>query len=223
MTAEDSGIQSSYNPQSLMENAISLCGGDTTTNESKETQIIMSDDKTVLDYFFDNVDKTPDRIWMTQPMGGGEIKTWTYKEALDEAKIMAGHIEGMGLPPKSQIAICSKNCGWWILADLGVWMSGHVSVPVYPTLTADTTKYILEHSEAKLVFIGKLDEKPWAEMKKGIPEGLPTISFPLCPKDHGAATTWEAAVGAASPIGTPAKRVPDEMATIIYTSGSTGQ
>jgi long-chain acyl-CoA synthetase len=206
-----------------MENAISLCGGDTTTNESKETQIIMSDDKTVLDYFFDNVDKTPDRIWMTQPMGGGEIKTWTYKEALDEAKIMAGHIEGMGLPPKSQIAICSKNCGWWILADLGVWMSGHVSVPVYPTLTADTTKYILEHSEAKLVFIGKLDEKPWAEMKKGIPEGLPTISFPLCPKDHGAATTWEAAVGAASPIGTPAKRVPDEMATIIYTSGSTGQ
>jgi long-chain acyl-CoA synthetase len=183
----------------------------------------MSDDKTVLESFLDHVEKTPNRVWMTQPMGGGEIKTWTFKETLDEAKKMAGHIESMGLPPKSQIAILSKNCGWWIIADMAIWMSGHVSVPVYPTLTTDTTKYILEHSEAKLVFIGKLDAKPWAEMKKGIPEGIPTINFPICPTDHGADKTWEETAGAATPIAKPVKRTLDEMATIIYTSGSTGQ
>lgn len=102
-------------------------------------------------------------------------------------------------------------------------MSGHVSVPVYPTLTADTTKYILEHSESKLVFIGKLDEHPWAEMKNGLPDGVPTISFPLCPKDSGADKTWDEVCKAATPIKGPVKRTADEMATIIYTSGSTGK
>jgi long-chain acyl-CoA synthetase len=99
------------------------------------------------------------------------------------------------------------------------------SVPVYPTLTADTTKYILEHSESKLVFIGKLDEHPWAEMKKGIPEGIPTISFPLCPKDSGAGKKWDDIIASkdVASLKKPVKRTREEMATIIYTSGSTGQ
>jgi long-chain acyl-CoA synthetase len=101
--------------------------------------------------------------------------------------------------------------------------SGHISVPVYPTLTAETTKYILEHSESKLVFIGKLDEHPWQEMKQGIPNGVAKISFPLCPKDSGAEKTWDEILKTSMPIKNPVKRIRDEMATIIYTSGSTGE
>ena len=101
--------------------------------------------------------------------------------------------------------------------------SGHVSVPVYPTLTAETTQYILEHSESKIVFIGKLDEHPWAEMKNGIPKNVQTISFPLCPKDSGAEKKWDDIIASAEPIKKPVQRTLDEMATIIYTSGSTGQ
>ncbi|CAJ1957130.1 unnamed protein product [Cylindrotheca closterium] len=182
----------------------------------------MADEKTVLDYFLANVEKHGDRIWMTQPMGKDVVKTFTFKETLAEAKKVAGYINSLDLPEKSQIAICSKNCAWWVIADLGIWMSGHVSVPVFPTLTADTTSFTLEHSEAKLLFVGKLDEKPWLEQKKGIPDSMPTVSFPLSPKDS-AKTTWEEAISGASPIETPATRTLDEMATIIYTSGSTGK
>lgn len=180
----------------------------------------MSD--TILDYFLQNATKHGDRRFMTQPMGGDEVKYWSFNEALTEAKKMAAYLESLKLPPKSQIAICSKNCAWWIMADLAIWMSGHVSVPVYPTLTADTTRYILEHSEAKLLFVGKLDEHPWQEMKKGIPDDLKTVSFPLTPK-NSAQTTWADAIKNMEPITKPVKRSLDEMATIIYTSGSTGQ
>lgn len=183
----------------------------------------MSDDKTFLDVFYANVEKFGDRRFMTQPMGGEDMKYYTFNETLAEAKKMAGYIESLKLPPKSQIAICSKNCAWWIIADLACWMTGNVSVPVYPTLTAETTRYILEHSESKLIFIGKLDDHPWAEMKNGIPKGIPTVAFPLCPKDHGADKTWDEALSAAEPIKEPTKRTRDEMATIIYTSGSTGE
>lgn len=182
----------------------------------------MAEDKTIVDYFLANVDKLGDRVFLTQPMGDDAVKTFTFNETLVEAKKVAGYISSLGLPEKSQVAICSKNCAWWVITDLGIWMSGHVSVPVFPTLTSDTTKYTLEHSEAKLLFVGKLDEKPWVEQKKGIPDSLPTVSFPLSPKDS-AKTTWEAAISGATPIETPVKRSLDEMATIIYTSGSTGK
>lgn len=183
----------------------------------------MSSDKTILDFFYANVEKFGDRVFMTQPMGGDKVETYTFEETLAEAKKMAGYIESLKLPANSQIAIMSKNCAWWIIADLACWMTGHVSVPVYPTLTAETTRYILEHSEAKLIFVGKLDEKPWAEMKAGIPAKIPTVAFPLCPKDHGADKTWKEAIEGAKPIETPVVRKKSEMATIIYTSGSTGQ
>eukprot|EP00980_Cylindrotheca_fusiformis_P010629 scaffold2366_cov115-Cylindrotheca_fusiformis.AAC.3 len=182
----------------------------------------MAESKTIIDYFVERVDRIGDTVWLTQPMGGGEVKTFTYKETLEEAKRIAGYIDSLGLPPKSQIAICSKNCAWWIIADLGIWMSGHVSVPVFPTLTAEMTKYTLDHSEAKLVFVGKLDEKPWVEQKKGISDDLPTISFPLCPKD-AAKKTWEEVCAGSAPLENRVKRTLDEMATIIYTSGSTGK
>mmetsp|Transcript_27033 Transcript_27033/g.45029 ORF Transcript_27033/g.45029 Transcript_27033/m.45029 type:complete len:562 (+) Transcript_27033:77-1762(+) len=182
----------------------------------------MSDDKTLIDYFLNHVEKTGDRRFLTQPMGGdADCKHWTFKEVQTEAKSMAGYIDTLKLPEKSQIAIMSKNCAWWIIADLAIMMTGHVSVPVYPTLTAETTKFILEHSESKLLFVGKLDDHPWQEMKKGIPEGLHTISFPISPSES-ADKRWVDVIKDSKPLETPVVRKPDEMATIIYTSGSTG-
>ena len=92
--------------------------------------------KTIIDYFLDNVEKLGDKTFMTQPMGGGDdnIKTFSYNEVLDGAKKVAGYIESLGYPPKSQIAICSKNCAYWVIADLGIWLAGHVSVPVSNTI-----------------------------------------------------------------------------------------
>jgi long-chain acyl-CoA synthetase len=97
------------------------------------TSTSSSNDNTIIDYFLANVAKLGDRRFLTQPMGGDTMLYYTFNEFLAEAKKMAGYIESLNYPPKSQIAICSKNCAWWIVADLAIWMSGHVSVPVYPT------------------------------------------------------------------------------------------
>lgn len=178
---------------------------------------------TILKAFLANAEKYPNKVLFTQPMGEGQpVKNWTFKEALEESKKMAGYIESKGLEKGSRIAICSKNCAWWVIADLAIWMSGHVTVPVYPTLTHTTLSYILDHSGSKLLFIGKLDEKPWEEMKEGVPKDLDKISFPLCP-DGDWGEKWDDIIGKAAPIKEIAERKPEEMATIIYTSGSTGQ
>jgi len=165
---------------------------------------------------------TPDRLFVTQPMGGGDanVRTFTWRQFMDEARRMASYLVGLQLPERSQIAICSKNCVYWVMADLATWMAGHVSVPIYPTLTPDTVRYILEHSESKLLFVGKLDPI-WDEMKRGVPEHLPRVAFPLAPpNDH---LQWDRIVAEHEPLRELRDRAPQELATIIYTSGSTGR
>jgi len=177
----------------------------------------MSQD-TALDRAYEWEKEHPDRLWMTQPIGGGEVKTYTWKQALDESRRMATHLKSLGLPEKSHIALFSKNCAWWILADLAIWMAGHVSVPLYPTLTPETVRQILEHSEAKLILIGKLDG--FEGMEPGIPADMPRIAMPLSPPTN--APKWEDLVAENEPLQESPTRDPEEMGTIIYTSGSTG-
>jgi long-chain acyl-CoA synthetase len=178
--------------------------------------------KTNLDWVLHWERETPDVLHFVQPMGGGatNIKTWTFAQAAREARRMAAYLVSLRLPPRSRIAICSKNCAHWILADWAIWMAGHVSVPVYPVLNAGTVRYILEHSDVKLLFVGKLDPV-WTEMRQGVPEGVKCVAFPLAPVNEY--DKWDDIVARHEPLADVVVPNLDEMATIVYTSGSTGQ
>ncbi|MBT8452697.1 MAG: AMP-binding protein [Deltaproteobacteria bacterium] len=162
---------------------------------------------------------TPDRLWMTQPIGNGEVQTYTWAQAMDEVRRMAAHLKSLNLPPGSHIGLISKNCAHFVLTDLAIWMAGHVSVALYPTLNAETIQYILEHSDSKLLFVGKLDG--WDEIKKGIPAEMPCISFPLAPPNDY--ETWDSIIARTEPLQGNPSRSPEELAIIVYTSGSTGR
>jgi long-chain acyl-CoA synthetase len=162
---------------------------------------------------------SPDKVVFTQPMGGGVVRDWTWKQALDEVRRMAAYLKSLGFEPGTKIALLAKNSAHWMMADWAIWMAGHVSVPLYPTLAATTVRQILEHSESKLLFVGKLDV--WAEMKPGVPEGLPMITLPLAPAVPGA-KTWDEIIASTAPLGDSPVRGADELSTLIYTSGTTG-
>ena len=102
--------------------------------------------KTQLDFVYDHEKERPDDVWLTQPMGGGAVRDLTFREALDQVRRMAAHLRSLELPKSSQIALFAKNNAWWFLADLAIWAAGHVSVPLYPTLTPGTIRQILDHS-----------------------------------------------------------------------------
>ncbi len=161
----------------------------------------------------------PQRVYMTQPLGGGAVKTYTWKQTLDEARRMAAHLRSLPLSPGSNIAILAKNSAHFILADLAIWMAGHVSVALYPTLNAETVRQIMEHSESKLLFLGKLDD--WDHMKAGIPSSVPVIGMPLAPQNDY--PQWDEIIAKQTPISDSPTPGPDQLAIIVYTSGSTGK
>jgi len=179
----------------------------------------MAELRLVLDDVYGWEAKAPNQLWMTQPIGNGEVETYTWTEAMDQVRRMAAHLKSLKLEPGSHIALISKNCAHFVFADLAIWMAGHVSVALYPTLNADTIDYILNHSESKLLFVGKLDG--WDEVQKGIPEGMPCISLPLAP--HTDYESWNSITSRTEPLQGNVSRAPEEPAIIVYTSGSTGR
>jgi long-chain acyl-CoA synthetase len=158
------------------------------------------------------------QIFLTQPYDGGKLREWTWAQAANEVRRMAAWLEAQNWEPGTRIGILSKNCAWWIMADLAIWMAGHVSVPVYPSLKAQSVRQILEHAEAKACFLGATDEKETACF--GVPPGMTCITFPnAAVGDH---RPWDDVIAATAPLAGTPKRAADELATIIYTSGTTG-
>jgi long-subunit acyl-CoA synthetase (AMP-forming) len=161
----------------------------------------------------------PNDLFMVQPIGGGQVREYTWAEAVGEARRMAAHLRSLDLPPGSCVAMLAKNSSHFIMMDLAIWMAGHVSVPLFPTVTASTVKYVLEHCDAKAIFIGKLDRE-WEDQRKVIPPDMPGITTSLSPPTDY--ETWESIVKRTEPLGGDPVRAPSDLATIIYTSGSTG-
>jgi long-chain acyl-CoA synthetase len=176
-------------------------------------------DEDVLQGFYRIARARPDDVYLTQPLGGGRVDEFTFARTLDEARRMAAYLRSLGLPPQSRIAIVTKNCAHFFLCDLAIWMAGHVSVALFPTYQAETVGYVLTHSDARLLFVGKLDA--WEEIARGIPAGLPCVAFPQGPAV--ALPRWDDLVARHPPIEGEPRRQPGDWATIIYTSGSTGQ
>jgi len=171
-----------------------------------------------LELFYEREARHPNKRYMVQPLGGGQLLELSWADVGEQARRAASWLRSRELPQGSRIAIISKNCAHWIVADLAIWMAGHVSVPLYPNLTADSMGQVLEHSEAALAFVGKLDD--WASMAPGLPQGLPTVSLPLHPQgsfDY----SWDDLQHSA-PIQDDPKPAANQLATIIYTSGTTG-
>jgi long-chain acyl-CoA synthetase len=158
----------------------------------------------------------PSRVFLTQP-SGGRTRDWTWPQAVGEARRVAAWLAAQPWEPGSRIAILSKNSAWWMMADLAIWMAGHVSVPIYPSLRPQGVRQILEHCGAVACFAGDV-EKETAPVC-GSP-GLSWIALPNAGSDFD--LRWDAIVDATPPIGGAPVRDAADLATIIYTSGTTG-
>jgi len=182
---------------------------------------IIADDALALQRLYRWERTAPNQVALTQPMGDGKVRDYTWGEMLDRSRRMASHLRNLGIQRGDRIAVFSKNTAHWLLSDYAIFLAGGVSVPLYPTLASGTIRQILEHSECKLLFVGKLDG--WEHMQPGVPSGLPCISHPLAPQEAKKSyPQWDEIVANTPPLEGEPLRPGDDLATIIYTSGTTG-
>lgn len=179
----------------------------------------MAEAARILDYVYDHESALADSVYLTQPLGDGTVSHFTWAQLVEQARRMAAHLQSRGFERGARIAILSKNCAHFVIAELAIWMGGYTTVAIFPTETADTVRFVLEDSQASLLFVGKLDA--WDKQRPALAARLPCIAFPLAPPTDLEA--WDAIVARTRPLEGRPPRAADELAMLIYTSGSTGR
>ena len=156
-------------------------------------------------------------VYLRQPING-TFHEFTWSQVADQTKRIAQALQSLGLTPGDKIAILAKNSAEWFINDLAIMYAGYISVPIYSTANAKTINYVLEHSEAKVLFVGKLDNYQSLEGK--IPADIITISYPY--ETLNCQYKWNDLLEQHQPLATPAHINLEDLMSIIYTSGSTG-
>jgi long-chain acyl-CoA synthetase len=127
-----------------------------------------------------------------------------------------------GVLAGDKIAIISNNCPEWNFIDLALQQIGAISVPMYPTITSEDYKYIFDHAEVKMIFVG--DDVIFEKAKAAAGDRL-IYSFEKLP----GAIYWEdlLAIGINEDFlgleNAKHQVKPNDLFTIIYTSGTTGR
>ena len=182
---------------------------------------LYQDLKSPLDFFYKWEKNKPNEVFLRQPKGDS-WKTLTYAEAGQEARKMATALQTMDLQKGDHIGILSKNCYHWIIADLAIMMGGYVSVPYYASLPKKQLEEVLNLSDVKALFVGKLDK--WGNKSEAISPDLKVIKFPHYEgnAEITVGENWDDLVKSNAPFQGSEPRDLDDLWTILFTSGTTG-
>ncbi len=153
---------------------------------------------------------------------------YSTQDFIDTTNQLATALLELGVQKGDKIAIISNNRPEWNFVDLAIQKIGAVSVPMYPTITAEDYRYILDHSESKLIFAG--NQEIYEKLLKAI-EGSKILSpekiftFDQLPQaQHWRTLLKKAKTDRLDELEKiKASIQPNDLFTIIYTSGTTGK
>jgi long-chain acyl-CoA synthetase len=150
------------------------------------------------------------------------ISTQTF---IHEVESLAFGLLSFGIKPGDKIAmITSYNRAEWNIIDHAVLQIGAINVPIYPTMTESDYEYILNHSEAKMVFVSDLG---LARKVLSIHSKLQAQPPLYCFEQNEGMGFWRDLMSTDEQFRSEFDQrksavKADDLATIIYTSGTTG-
>ena len=157
---------------------------------------------------------------------GGKWQSWSIDDICDLADHISYGLMHLGISPDDKVAIISPNRPEWILADFGIAQIGAVSVPVYPTMGAADTEFILNDAGVKIVLLAdaELNDKIQSIQSK-----IPSLSHVFSFNEIAGVSHISELIKLGKDNPQPemlkeykARIKPDDLLTLIYTSGTTG-
>jgi long-chain acyl-CoA synthetase len=157
---------------------------------------------------------------------GSEWQVISSRQLYGYVATLARVLKQWGIHKGDRVAILSENRPEWMIADFACMTTGIVDVPIYATLTADQTLYLLQNSGARVIFVSTLEQ---LRKIQAIREqtSLEKIVVMDDVSEINVIPMWSL-INSASPEEDPqfdeeAHRISsDDLATLIYTSGTTG-
>ena len=159
-------------------------------------------------------------------------KEISWKQFGQKLDAMSLALLAQGLKAQDKIAIYSNNMPRWSVADIGALQVRCVTVPIYPTNTAEQSAYIIQNADVRILFVG---EQPQYDAAIRIfdscekLEQIVAMSDDIDLQDHPAGMHWSSFIASGSEahqaeLNARLEQVNvDDLFTLIYTSGTTGQ
>jgi long-chain acyl-CoA synthetase len=199
---------------------------------------IDADVKTIADLPFHVMGRFPKPLMLGR-CRGGEIVGLSSKEMFERIRDISLGLRTLGVSPGDRVALAAESRTEWLLCDFAVLAAGGVTVPIYPTLSAEQSRYILHDSGARLAIVStRVQLEKTQEVRHRLPAleavvamdeaaAMPSVSasvFSLEEIERRGHTRMAGEWGAGREFRDAARAVSsDSLATIIYTSGTTGE
>ena len=146
-------------------------------------------------------------------------RSYSWAEGVDLIEAIARSLAAILGGRGERVAILSNNCSAWVLADWGIMLGGHISLPLFPSMTADKVSAVFERVGPRLLFIGEAAN--WEAVKAVLPAGMTVVALPHIEPPEGAMSFAEF-LRAGEGEEMPADVSADDLCTLILTSGTTG-
>ncbi|HET9277015.1 MAG TPA: amino acid adenylation domain-containing protein, partial [Flavitalea sp.] len=159
--------------------------------------------KTIVDLFEEQVEKTPDNVAVVF-----EDQQLTYKELNEQANQLAGYLRSKGVKEETLVPICVERSLEMLVYILAILKAGAAYVPIDPEYPADRINYLLEDTGAAIVLSSR---KSFSRLPDMIDADV------IIPEDD-----WSV-ISLYPPANNNLNITPSYLAYVIYTSGSTGK
>lgn len=157
---------------------------------------------------------------------GGKWESLSTQAYIDKVNRMSRGLLKLGVKPNDKVAvITSANCSEWNILDIGLLQIGAQNVPIYPTSSIEDYHYILNHSEAKYVFVS--DQEILEKVNSAKEGGAVKAIYSFTESTKCKNWTSILALGEEESLQKTVEArkediKADDLATLIYTSGTTG-
>lgn len=187
----------------------------------------------IQDSFIQLVEESIRANWDRDALTDYKGATLQYKDVARKIEKMHILFEHAGIKKGDKIALCGRNSANWTATFLGVVTYGAVAVPILHEFKADNVHHIVNHSEARMLFVGDQVWEMFNEAAMPNLEGIIELkNFDLVvsrsEKLTYAREHLNEEFGKKYPCRFRAEQVsyrreePEELAVINYTSGTTG-
>jgi long-chain acyl-CoA synthetase len=179
-----------------------------------------------------NAQRYVDRIAISYKKDGTFISL-SYGEFYERVLMAARGLRKAGMASGDNVAIFSENRAGWAIADFAIQCAQGVTVPIYATNTAEQAAYVLNHCDAKIVFVSnRIQYEKLLSVREQLPSLEQVISFERFLGSHDLPVYTLYQLSEISYAVSEQERIEIEncidavlstdLITIIYTSGTTG-
>ncbi|HKL68022.1 MAG TPA: AMP-binding protein [Bacteroidales bacterium] len=143
--------------------------------------------------------------------------TYSFNDILSNVESLIAYLEKLGIEKGDRVAVLGPNSPQWVLAYLAITSMGSTVVPILHDFSADEVYSILEHSEAKALFVTEKTDFSFGSYPGSLEHVISLEDFSLL-------RTADNEIKYSAGLK-PAKKYDvkeDDLAAIIYTSGTTG-